>query len=158
MPGSRRAIALSISALLACGCADVLAADGSSKRPLQLQLASAPSTALPLAPLASPASRRRTTDSRGASHFRVAEPSLGERALTSLLDDADKQATASPAAGSESATFRFNRSGNAGRDLARGYNNMCDAVSRKLWDDPNGKRVKFDVAGKPGVAIEIPLR
>ena len=35
---------------------------------------------------------------------------------------------------------------------------MCDNVSAKLWDDPDGKRVRFDIAGKPGVGVEIPLR
>ena len=58
--------------------------------------------------------------------------------------------------------FRFRRQGNVGselgRDIGRSYRNMCDNVSRKVWDDPNGKRVRFDVAGKPGVAFEIPIR
>lgn len=62
---------------------------------------------------------------------------------------------------SDASPFRFRRQGNRGselgRDLRRGYQNMCDNVSRKVWDDPNGKRVKFDVAGKPGVAFEIPI-
>jgi hypothetical protein len=149
MPGPRRAIALSLSTLLACGCGAALAADPAAKRPLQLKLASAPATqSLVHVPTAAPSRPAR---------FRVREASLGERALSSLLDDADTQATTSTSQ-ADGASFRFNRRGNAGRDLAQGYNNVCDAVSRKVWDDPKGKRVKFDVAGKPGVGIEIPLR
>ena len=153
MPGPCRAFEVWFTALLACGCGTAFAAD-TPKRPLQLKLASAPAPALALA---SPTAPRQPAGSRRAEHFRLAEPSLGERALTSLLDDADAQAQRSPGP-ADGASFQFKRRGNAGRDLARGYNDMCDAVSRKLWDDPKGKRVKFDVAGKPGVGIEIPLR
>jgi hypothetical protein len=149
MPGSHRAIALSLSTLLACGCAGAYAAEPSAKRPLQLKLASAPAPQA-MARSASPGAAR-------ATRFRVAEPSLGERALSSLLDDAHDQAELTPAP-ADGATFRFRRQGHAGRDIAQGYNNMCEAVSKKVWDDPKGKRVKFDVAGKPGVGIEIPLR
>jgi len=53
--------------------------------------------------------------------------------------------------------LKFQKRGNAFRDLNKGYREMCDRVSQKLWDDPNGKRVRFDVAGKPGIGIEIPV-
>jgi hypothetical protein len=144
MPGPCRAIVLSLSTLLACGGGVAHAADP-SKRPLQLKLAATPSTAPVRAQVRGPAR---------ATRFRTADQNLGERALASLLDGAEEPATA-PADGG---TFQFKRRGNVGRDLAHGYKDMCDAVSRKVWDDPNGKRVKFDVAGKPGVGIEIPLR
>ena len=149
MPGPRRAIALSLSTLLACGSVGAPAAEP-GKRPLQLKLSSTPAVAAParIQPTAS------TRAPRGP-RFRTVDPSLGERALASLLDNADEQAMSPTADG---ATFRFKRRGNAGRDIAQGYNNLCETVSRKVWDDPNGKRVKFDVAGKPGVGIEIPLR
>lgn len=150
MPGPCRAFALSLTTLLACGCGDAFAADPAAKRPLQLGLSATPA--------ALPASRGRigANPNARAPRFRVAQASLGERALTSLLDDA--QDSAVEPASAEGASFRFNRRGNAGRDLAQGYNNLCENVSRKVWDDPKGKRVKFDVAGKPGVGIEIPLR
>jgi hypothetical protein len=60
-------------------------------------------------------------------------------------------------AAADSSPFRFKRQGNVGRDFGRGYRDMCDNVSRKVWDDPNGKRVKFDVGGKPGIGFEIPI-
>lgn len=148
MPGPSRALILSLTTLLCCGCAEAFAAEPIGKRPLQLKLAQAPHPTRF-------ANVRQLDGARRAAPLHTTEDSLGERALNSLLDDADHQAmTPAPTAG----TFRFKRRGNAGRDLAQGYNNMCEAVSRKVWDDPNGRRIKFDVAGKPGVGIEIPLR
>ena len=157
MLGPCRAIALSLGTLLACGATGAFAADGVAKRPLQLKFASPASSILSAGPAPAMLSTRGAT--RGTprgTRFRVKDPSLGERALSSLLDDADQAAQAPTT--TDGATFRFNRTGNAGRAIAQGYKNVCDTVSRKVWDDPNGKRVKFDVAGKPGVGIEIPLR
>lgn len=145
MPGRCRAIVLSLSTLFACGGGVAHAADP-AKRPLQLKLSAAPAHAPVRAQVRGPAR---------AARFRTADQNLGERALASLLDGTDEQAATPPPDGG---TFQFKRRGNVGRDLAHGYKDMCDAVSRKVWDDPNGKRVKFDVAGKPGVGIEIPLR
>ena len=148
MPGPSRALILSLTTLLCCGCVDAFAAEPTPKRPLQLKLMQTP-LPVPAAADGQLGGAPRT------ARLRTTEASLGERALDSLLDDADRQATSpAPASG----TFNFKRRGNAGRDLAQGYNNMCEAVSRKVWDDPNGRRIKFDVAGKPGVGIEIPLR
>jgi hypothetical protein len=42
--------------------------------------------------------------------------------------------------------------------VRQSYNRFCDNVSARLWANPNGRRVSFDVHGKPGVAVEIPLR
>ena len=80
--------------------------------------------------------------------------SVGQRALQSMLDAPEAEVVA---AAPDDASFRFRRQGNVGRDLRESYKDMCDRVSNRLWDEPNGKRVKFDVAGKPGVAFEIPL-
>ena len=146
MPGRYLAIVLSISTLLAFGGGLAHAADP-GKRPLQLKLSAAPATAPVRAQARGPA--------RAATRFRTTDQNLGERALESLLGGAEESAATSTADGG---TFQFKRRGNVGRDLAHGYKDMCDAVSRKVWDDPDGKRVKFDVAGKPGVGIEIPLR
>lgn len=148
MPGSCRVIALGFPALLLACAAGHASASDPAKRPLQLKLGAASHTALPV--------RQRVHGDPRPVRFKVAEPGLSQRALESLLADADSQAHDASAA--PGATFRFNRRGHVGRDLAQGYNNMCEAVSRKVWDDPNGKRVKFDVAGKPGVGVEIPLR
>jgi hypothetical protein len=149
MPGRCRVLALTLPALLLACAAGQADASGTGKRPLQLKLGAAPATSLP--------ARTRVQGPARHVRFKVAEPGLSQRALESLLADADSQAEASSSSPS-GATFRFERRGHVGRDLAQGYNAMCDAVSRKVWDDPNGKRLKFDVAGKPGVGVEIPLR
>lgn len=90
---------------------------------------------------------------------RPAKPGLPTRALQSVLDTADLEREPI-VSGSRPATveFRFERRGPAIKNLARSYRRMCDSVSRKLWDDPNGRRIKFDIAGKPGVGVEIPIR
>lgn len=82
--------------------------------------------------------------------------SLGRQALENVLDPADVAPLDNePAQGR--LQLKFQKRGNAFRDLNKGYREMCDRVSQKLWDDPNGKRVRFDVAGRPGVGIEIPV-
>lgn len=123
--------------------------------PLQLKFPTSSGTAAP-ASLARPHPVTVANSARRGPRFQQAEPSLSQRALQSLLDNADVEPPT--VAAQEGATFRFERRGSAGRDLSQGYKAMCQRASEKLWDDPNGKRVKFDIAGKPGVAIEIPLR
>jgi len=87
-----------------------------------------------------------------------AEKSLRQRALQSVLNAPDVNPDESPAVSERSTDrFRFERQGSALRDFSRGYKDVCAKVSSKIWDDPNGRRIKFDIAGKPGVAIEIPL-
>lgn len=109
-----------------------------------------------------PASLARTRPLNAASgvrrgpRFQQFEPSLSERALQNLVDNAELESLAT--ANEDEAMFRFERRGSAGRDLSQGYKSICKSAAEKLWDEPNGKRVKFDSAGKPGVAIEIPLR
>lgn len=150
MPGPcRRVIALTFPALLLACTAGPADASDTGKRPLQLKLGAAPMSNLP--------TRTRVQGPTRHIRFKIAEPRLSERALESLLADADSRADANTSA-TAGATFRFERRSHVGRDLAQGYNAMCEAVSRKVWDDPRGKRLKFDVAGKPGVGVEIPLR
>jgi hypothetical protein len=137
----------------------------SKAAPLQLKLGASNATvpATPLAmPLATPrhAELHAVADSPATGKrthvFHEARPSLSQRAFQSLLENAAED---EPATGDEAGeTFRFERRGNAGRNISQGYKRMCANVSAKIWDDPNGKRVKFDIAGKPGVAVEIPLR
>ena len=83
---------------------------------------------------------------------------LRERALQSVLAGSEIADEEPDIAGSAENRFRFEKNGNFARDLSRGYREMCAKVSNRLWDEPNGRRVKFDIAGKPGVAVEIPLR
>ena len=54
--------------------------------------------------------------------------------------------------------LKFDKRGHLARDIKRGYRRMGERVAGKLFDDPRGKRVVFDIAGKPGVGIEIPIR
>lgn len=37
------------------------------------------------------------------------------------------------------------------------YRQMGEELASKLWDDPRGRRIKFDIEGKPGLGLEIPL-
>lgn len=125
--------------------------------PLKLKLNSNAASSVTAKPTIARASSSNPGNSgRRGPRFQQAPPSLSQRALQSLLDSAE-QDSASDGTSDES-LFRFERRGSAGRDLSQGYKAMCQNASEKLWDEPNGKRVKFDIAGKPGVAIEIPLR
>ena len=80
---------------------------------------------------------------------------LGRQALENVVDPAYVDLQQDRAEGRMQ--LKFNKRGNAFRDLGRSYREMCDRVSEKIWDDPNGKRIRFDVAGKPGVGFEIPV-
>jgi hypothetical protein len=80
---------------------------------------------------------------------------LGRQALRNVLDQDATPLDEPPAEGQ--LQLKFSKRGNAFRDFNKSYRNMCDNVSKKIWDDPNGKRIRFDVAGKPGVAFEIPV-
>lgn len=138
--------------------APAFAGDGAP--PLQLKLASAPAAmGKPMRIATANTSSRRQPGSRQDRRLDAAEASLHERALQSMLagGSAPDESTSTAIADSE-AQFRFERQGSAFRDLSRGYKNLCATVSGKVWDDPQGRRIKFDIAGKPGVAVEIPLR
>lgn len=89
----------------------------------------------------------------------TADQSLRQRALASMLNAPDQHLDSSPTtAGQTAPQFRFERQGPAIRDFARGYKEVCAKVAKKIWDEPNGRKIKFDIAGKPGVGIEIPIR
>lgn len=152
----RAAIGWSLSSLLML--APALAVAGAGPRPLHLALAAPPAPIRKSRPAELHADRSQTGNGRLMPRLVERDPSLGQRALSSVLDapepGADDVAEA-PASGDR---FKFERQGSAGRNLSRGYRDMCAKVSNKLWDEPNGRRVKFDIAGKPGVALVIPLR
>lgn len=42
-------------------------------------------------------------------------------------------------------------------NASRSYNRFCDNMTAKVWNEPNGKRLSFDLHGKPGIAIAIPV-
>ena len=141
-------------------------AGATATRPLQLDLAAPAPRSLPAetprrpalvattrSPLIAPAFRRAPTR-EAVLHARAQD--LGERALENVLDPATPRALEEDR-GEGQLQLKFNKRGNAFRDLNRSYREMCDRVSQKIWDDPNGKRVRFDVAGKPGIGVEIPV-
>jgi hypothetical protein len=80
---------------------------------------------------------------------------LGRQALRNVLDQDATQLD--DQRGEGQMQLKFSKRGNAFGDFNKSYRNMCDNVSKKLWDDPDGKRIRFDVNGKPGVAFEIPV-
>ena len=154
-----QAVGMSLLALLAC-----IPGPAHALRPLSLELKPRPTASLHGQPSGrfdsaadvTPArDARLAAQARRAQHrFKQATPSLSQQALQSLVANEPEPASA----GAADASFRFRRQGSVGRVISQEYKAMCDSVSRRLWDDPAGKRVRFDVAGKPGVAIEIPLR
>jgi len=91
----------------------------------------------------------------GRAEVETRAQSLGRQALESVLDPAAPALDEDRAEGQ--LRLKFQKQGNAFRDLNRSYREMCDRVSQKIWDEPNGKRVRFDVAGKPGLGVEIPI-
>jgi len=84
------------------------------------------------------------------------------RAFGALTTDAPRTLDLSvdvAAAEQPTAAFRFERhNGAVVREIPRGYNRMCDALSAHIWSQPQGKRLCFDMRGKPGIAIQIPIR
>lgn len=149
-------VGLSFIAVCCLACPPASAADR-ARAPLQLTFI-APAAAKTRAP-----AHVRMSASSNSREGRLVtardQLPLRERALQSVLagsemvsdDEADLSGTAEN-------RFRFEKKGNAARDLSRGYRDMCANVSNRIWDEPNGRRIKFDIAGKPGVAMEIPLR
>ncbi|MGH8029243.1 MAG: hypothetical protein ACREO3_04835 [Arenimonas sp.] len=96
---------------------------------------------------------RRLTDRRETRQEVLS--SLGVSLLAGL-EAADTTTTSTPTAGYPE--LRFKKQGHLARDIKRGYRNMGENLARKVFDDPKGKRVVFDIQGRPGVGIEIPLR
>jgi len=159
----RRCAAVGLSLMCVLSLTPGLAAASAPDlRPLQLGLAPSYSPS-PRANAGSElrASAPRTTVSPGRRFTGAveAERSLRQRALESMLNAPESTLDDRPVGSDmEMPQFRFERRGPAIRDFSRGYKEVCAKVSRKIWDEPNGRRIKFDVAGKPGVGIELPIR
>jgi hypothetical protein len=96
---------------------------------------------------------RRLTDRREARQEALSTLGVG---LLTGLDPADATTSNTPAAGYPQ--LRFKKQGHLARDIKRSYRNMGENLARRVFDDPKGKRIVFDVAGRPGVGVEIPLR
>jgi hypothetical protein len=159
----RRAMATvrtTASLALLLALASSSAASAASLRPVPLGFAP-PATRAPGADAVS-----LPRELRPAQTFRVAPPrepiavtttrQLRRGALQSVVDAPEPSLGETRGSGEGRLQLHFQRGGGV-RDLQTGYSDMCNRVSAKIWDDPNGKRVRFDVAGKPGFGIEIPL-
>ena len=141
---------------LCCVAAPPANAAGPEQKPLKLDFVAA---------VAAPTSRAQVRQRAGAMPVRGRHPApardelpLRQRALQSVLTESELVGDDADLSEPAENRFRFEKRGNAARGLSRGYREMCARVSSRLWDEPNGRRVKFDIAGKPGVAVEIPLR
>lgn len=127
-------------------------------RPLQLGFVATPSRPDAADPMpVAPGHRAASTGAfRPSPRTGAATQPVRQRALQSVLDPPQLALDEErPAGGLQ---LKFKKRGNAFRDLGKSYREMCDRASAKIWDEPNGKRVRFDVAGRPGVGVEIPIR
>jgi hypothetical protein len=138
-----------------------------SPRPLQMELqplvqahaASRPASPRPgshasfIAPRPQVAERdRRLTDRRESREDVLSSLGVG---LLTAPDDIDATTVTTPNAGYPQ--LRFKKQGHIARDIKRSYRNMGENLAKKMFDDPRGKRIVFDVNGKPGVGMEIAL-
>ena len=96
---------------------------------------------------------RRLTDRREARQEALSTLGVG---LLTGLDPADTTTSNTPADGYPQ--LRFKKQGHLARDIKRSYRNMGENLARRVFDDPKGKRIVFDIEGRPGVGVEIPLR
>jgi hypothetical protein len=96
---------------------------------------------------------RRLTDRREAQLDAVSTLGVG---LLTGLDPADATVSTTPNAGYP--VLKFQKPGHLARDIKRSYRNMGEKLARRVFDDPKGKRIVFDVDGRPGIGVEIPLK
>ena len=85
-------------------------------------------------------------------------PTLRQRALQSVLSASDPGVEDGGSDPTQADRFHFEHHGPPWRNLARTYKSLCATASAKIWDEPDGKLIRFDVAGKPGVGVEVPIR
>ena len=114
-----------------------------------------PSNAQPLSFL-----RARNSGRRGPVTHRgfPASPPIDGMPVTDMMMPL-AETSSPPSDYLQTGPFRFDRHGGAVvREISRGYHRMCDSLSSHVWDEPNGKRICFDTRGKPGIAIQIPIR
>ena len=95
---------------------------------------------------------RRLTDRREARQDALSTLGVG---LLTGLESAESTTSTTPANGYPQ--LRFQKQGHLARDIKRGYRNMGKNLARRVFDDPKGKRIVFDIEGRPGVGLEIPL-
>jgi hypothetical protein len=96
---------------------------------------------------------RRLTDRRESREDVLSTLGVG---LLTGLEENDAPASTLPTDGYPN--LRFKKRGSLDRDIKRGYRNMGENLAKKVFDDPRGKRIVFDIEGRPGVGVEIPLQ
>ena len=97
----------------------------------------------------------RLTDRRQRRQEAIS--TLGVGLLTGLdSSDASDLTTTTPAQGYP--VLKFNKQGHLARDIKQSYRAMGKRLAGRVWDDPRGKRIVFDIQGRPGVGVEIPLK
>jgi hypothetical protein len=96
---------------------------------------------------------RRLTDKRMARNDALSTLGVG---LLTGLDPADTTTDATPAAGYP--VLHFQKRGHLARDIKRGYRNMGEKLARRVFDEPRGKRIVFDIEGRPGIGVEVPIK
>lgn len=42
--------------------------------------------------------------------------------------------------------------------LRYGYRKLGEDLAARMWDNPRGRRVRFDIEGRPGLGLEVPFR
>ena len=62
-----------------------------------------------------------------------------------------------PATPRANSSLRDAHRGSMANSVSQSYNRFCDNLSASVWAEPNGRRLSFDIHGKPGIAIEIPV-
>ena len=90
------------------------------------------------------------------SNNAVTMRNLRQRALQSVLSSPEQAPALDEERGDGGMNLHFHRNGGL-RDFNKSYREMCKNLSAKIWDDPNGRSVRFDIAGKPGIGVEIPI-
>ena len=151
------------------GLAMLASPDALAARPLRLELPKAHATA-PAAPATTrPAMHRRSftapqpeilerdrrlTERKAARAEAISTLGVGLLAGPDLEEPA---ASSTTAAAADYPVLEFKKQGHLGRDIKRSYRNMGENLARRVFDDPKGKRIVFDVAGKPGIGLEIAL-
>ena len=135
-----------------------LAPLAAAKAPVERPAAARPSANLSRRSFAAPQPEvlerdLRLTDRRHSRQDALA--SIGV-VLLAAPDATDELDVSTPQAGFPE--LKFDKRSHLARDLKRSYRRMGERVASRVFDDPRGKRVVFDVDGHPGVGLEIPIK
>lgn len=54
--------------------------------------------------------------------------------------------------------FQMSAEARLDQRLRYGYRKLGEDMAARLWDNPRGRRVLFDIEGRPGLGLEVPFR